>query len=533
MRGVCRLDPGVDCALLFRSIKNGSKKQWIVSERSVSKPKASTRNIAWEGLLKTPGLADASLQSTLKINLAQAVLDGIIPEGARLPSTRSLASTLGVARVTVTLAYEALQDQGLLVVRERSGHYVSDGVLDPQKVADSEKTPQRSEPAWPAFFAHPLLGKSGSRNDRPRHGAQYSFLEGGVDKDLFPFAAWRECSRLAQSTRNHEHWTSDLIEADDPFLLEQLCNRVLPRRGIIARPEEILITMGSQMGTYLVSQILVQPNTTVAFEEPGSIESRNIFAHRGARMIPLLVDDHGAVPLEELPKLSCIYCTPGNQSPTGAILSMDRRHALLELAHQSESLIIEDDHESETTFYEEVLPALKAMDRSGHVIFISSFSNVLAPGLRLGYIVAHPSVIERARQLRRMILRHPPGNNQRALALFIAHGHYEQILRQQRVSLRNRAESISKSLRQYRPDWDFREPRGGSALWIKGPEHLNMSRIKLQARERGVLIESGGGYFHSSQQPSNFARLHYSSIDLKMIDPGIQTLAKLVDRLYR
>jgi GntR family transcriptional regulator/MocR family aminotransferase len=151
----------------------------------------------------------------------------------------------------------------------------------------------------------------------------------------------------------------------------------------------------------------------------------------------------------------------------------------------------------------------------------------------VGYIVADRLLIERARHLRRLILRHTPNNNQRTLALFIAHGHYERLLRRHRESLQMRAAVLAQALRQYLPAWSFTEPAGGSALWVKAPKGTDMAAIELAARKKGVLIESGGAFFHNAEPAKEFARLAYSTIPVELIEPGIRVLAQVVRRQGR
>lgn len=486
----------------------------------------------WQQLLEPGGSehANPSLQSTLKMNLAQAMLDGRIPAGTRLPSTRSLAATLNVARVTVALTYEALTAQGFIAVRERSGHFVVEGLRDRQALA--QVTPRRPArpPAWSAHLVP--LPREEKWLEKPRNWQKYRypFVYGQMDSKLFPLAEWRECSRLAQATPESASWAADAIDRDDTFLIDQLCKRVLPRRGIEVTPEQVLITVGSQMGAYLLSELLVRRGTTVAYEDPGYMDGSNIFLRRGARILPMPVDGEGAIPPADLPRLSCIYCTPSHQCPTGATLSMERRVEFLDLAQRHRSLIIEDDYDAETQFAGTSLPALKAMDPSGYTIYLSSLSKFFAPGLRIGYIVADAELIERARHLRRLILRHTPGNNQRALALFIAHGHYDRLLTKHSESLRARAAVIAEALGRYIPSWKFVTPVGGSALWVEAPKGTDMAAVALQARKKGVLIESGGPFFRSVDPPMNFARLAYSSIPIELIEPGIRMLAQVVRR---
>lgn len=482
----------------------------------------------WRTLLQDSERAGPSLQGTLRVNLAEAILEARIPEGTRLPSTRVLASLLKVARITVSLVYDALEAEGLIVVRERSGHYVAKRSRDEWELANREASQPVERPVWASHL--PALPLGEKRLEKPRQWQKYRFpfVYGKVDQELFPLADWRECSRLAQATPDSGHWSCDAFDGDDRFLIEQLCSNLLPKRGIAASPDEVLITMGSQMGAFLLSELLVRPGTTVAHEDPGYTEARNLFLRRGANILPMEVDEQGAIPPTAIAAFSAIYLTPSHQCPTGATLTAERRLAFLNLVRRHQSLIIEDDYDGQAQFRNPPVPALKALDASGHVVHLGSFSKVFAPGLRMGYMVADRALIERARHLRRLIIRHTPGNNQRALALFLSRGHYERLAVRYRVLLQERAQELSEAVRRYLPAWQFREPEGGSALWIQGPSGSNMADVQMEARKKGVLLESGESFFHAAQPPRQFARLAYSAIDRKLIEPGIRLLAQVM-----
>ncbi len=515
-----RLQDPTDLPLVQGLNSNAKSKEEQVSRES-------QQEISWRVLLHDSDRGSSSLQGTLRTNLADAILEGRIPESTRLPSTRALSSLLKVARITVSMVYDALEAQGLIVVRERSGHYVAKRSPDRQELAKRESSETAARPVWASHL--PALPPGEKRLEKPRHWQKYRypFVYGQVDQELFPLPDWRECSRLAQATPGSGHWSSDAFDGDDRFLIEQLCTNVLPKRGIAASPDEVLITMGSQMGAFLLSELLVQRGTTVALEDPGYTEARNLFLRREANILPMSVDESGAIPPTDIAPLSAIYLTPSHQCPTGATLTIQRRLAFLNLARRNQSLIIEDDYDAQAHFGNPHPSTLKAMDASGHVIHLGSFSKVFAPGLRIGYMVADRELIARARHLRRLIIRHTPGNNQRALALFLARGHYDRLLVRYRDLLQIRARGLAEAVRRYLPTWGFREPEGGSALWIQAPAESNMTALKLQARRKGILIESGDSFFHAAHPPQQFARLAYSTIDRNLIEPGIRLLAQV------
>jgi GntR family transcriptional regulator/MocR family aminotransferase len=484
----------------------------------------------WGQLLPKASRKDQTLQRGLRMNLVQAIIDGRITTGTRLPSTRELAGMLGIARVTVALTYERLVAEGYLAPRDRQGYFVCPVTshAGPLQTVSANEPPAQLIPSWPERFATHHAHEKWLEKPRDWRNYQYPFVYGQPDPKLFPLAQWRECSRVAQGIPDSSHWSADAIDVDDPMLIAEIQNRVLTKRGIVARPEEILITMGTQMALYLIAEIFMVSGTPVAIEDPGYMDARNILLRRQAKLVCVAVDDAGVVPGESLKQCAYMYCTPSHQCPTGVTLTTERRLKLLELAGANDSIIIEDDYDAETQFVGQPSPALKAIDRSGRVIYIGSFSKILSPGLRIGYLVADRAVIEQARRLRRLIVRHPPINNQRALAIFISHGYYDRLLADNRLSLQTRAAAITESLRQFLPDWKFREPLGGSALWLQAPDSVRMPRVELAARRRGVVIEGGAAFFHSLDPPTNYVRVAYSSIPLANIRPGIETLASVV-----
>lgn len=201
------------------------------SEDDQAKSPSESKEIPWSKLLDVSDSTRPSLQGKLRDNLAEAILEGHIPEGTRLPSTRVLASLLKVARITVAMAYDALEVQGLIVVRERSGHFVAKRLRIDQELAGDKSSQPLEGPPWASYF--PALPEGEKRLEKPRQWYKYRFpfVYGKVDQELFPLADWRECSRLAQATPDSGHWSYDAFDGDDRFLIEQLCSNVLPKRA--------------------------------------------------------------------------------------------------------------------------------------------------------------------------------------------------------------------------------------------------------------------------------------------------------------
>ena len=352
-------------------------------------------------LFNLPSDGAGSLQSRIRRMVIGAILDGQLPEDSPLPSCRALAKQLGVARNTVVIAYQGLVDEGYVVARERSGFYV-DGEI---RAETPRGAAVRAAPGGPTVD---WVGRFAARPSSHRNIAKpldwqrypYPFIYGEVDPGLFPLTAWRECSRQALSRSAVKDWTHDQFAEDDPMLVEEIRTRVLPRRGVRAAANEILITLGAQHALYLLATLLIGDTTTVGIEEPGYVDAHNICRLRGARLKPLAVDADGLVVDRALDACDYVYVTPSHQSPTTVTMPLERRAALLERAATENVVVIEDDYEPEANYVSDPTTALKSLDTQGRVIHIGSFSKALAPGLRLGYMVADPALIAEARALR-------------------------------------------------------------------------------------------------------------------------------------
>ena len=483
----------------------------------------------WGQLFALAPQDEAPLQMQIRRRLVAAILDGTLGAATRLPSSRALARQLGVARNTVSAAYQQLADDRFIEARPRSGFVVAAGRGRPHTM------PQNTPPAAVPDAGPSWRSRVGARYSSLRHISKppdwhrypYQFIYGQPDPALFPTADWRECSRAALAVLSIRDWSSDMIDGDDAALIEQLQRRLLPQRGIFVAADQIMITVGSQHALYMLAELLVAANSVVAIEDPGYPDARNIFLLRGAALRPLPVET-GGIAMERLRGCTLVYLTPSHQCPTSSTMRIIDRQALIEAAQREDTLIIEDDYECELRFDGVPVPALKSLDKSNRVIYLGSLSKTLAPGLRIGYIVAAPELIAEARVLRRLMLRHPPANNQRAAALFISLGHHDALLRRLKANLAEKAATLTDALSKHAPALSFESPRGGSSIWIKGPETLDAPAFARAAQSQGILIERGDLFFHNPPAPCPFFRLGYSSIPTERITEGISKLASLL-----
>lgn len=476
----------------------------------------------------------ATLQAQIREILMAAIARGQLRPGEPVPSTRAMAGRLGVSRNTVTLAYQSLVAEGFLVARERSGFYVDATAADGLAAfAAAEPPPREGALDWRRRFRKALGAERFIQRPADWQHFPFPFIYGQVDHAVFPIAEWRDSVRQAMGRRWLDAWTLDHYAADDPLLLEEIARRLLPRRGIAAEPDQILITIGAQNALYLVTALLVEHETRVVIEDPGYPDLRNMVLLRSGRVTPQPVDDAGLAVDARLAGAELVFCTPSHQSPTTVTMSLERRRALLAAAASHDFVIVEDDYEAETNYMGTPLPALKSLDREGRVIHVGSLSKVLMPGLRLGYIVAERAVIDALRTLRRLMLRHPPGNNQRAAALFIANGHYDVLVRRIHRVYRERWQVMAEALERFLPGWARAPGFGGSSFWLTGPEWLDAEELAARAMEAGVLIEPGVPFFADPAAGRRCFRLGFSSIPAERIPEGIRRLRGVIDSLPR
>ena len=481
-----------------------------------------TSSLMWDRLLVES--ADArSLQMRVRSLLLSAISQKLIQPGSAVPSCREMADTLGVARNTVSLAYDRLVEQGFLVSRSRSGYYVSLEVAAP---AWPQTTIAEVAPDWSRHLAVRPAQQRNIEKPADWQKARYPFLYGQFDPSLFPMAAWRECSREALSLSDMLEWAPDLIDGDDAALIEQVRIRILTRRGVFVQEPEIMITVGAQQALFLLAELLARRGATVGIEDPGYPDARNIFAMKGIHVRTLPIDGDGLVVDDRLKDCSLIVVTPSHQCPTTRTMPLERRLALLDFCRRHDILLIEDDYESEMNGSGQAVPALKSLDRDGRVVYIGSLSKVLAPGLRLGYLVGHGEVMQQARALRRLMVRHPPLNNQRALALFLSLGHYDAFSRSVSAALEVRSAAVSEGLARHLPGFSWNGGQGRSSVWLRGPDGFDSRVLSAAAARHGVLIEPGDIFFaDEAAAPKNFIRLGFASIPVARIEPGLAALA--------
>ena len=467
--------------------------------------------------------AQGTLQAQIQEMIAAGILSGRFRAGEKLPSSRKLAGHLGVSRITVTLAYTELVANDYLTARGRSGFFVSETAPVPPSFAPTQKGQETVD--WSRTLTQVFTGGDTPRKPQDWRSYRYPFIYGQADATLFDHANWRLCALRALGQKDFAAMTGDYFDQDDPLLIEYIARNTLPRRGIIARPEEILITLGAQNALWTVVQLLLQPGRKAAIEDPSYYTLRDQLKHTGCAVDVIGVDKDG-LPHEQIrPDTDVIFTTPSHQSPTTATMPMSRRKALLSRAREIDAIVVEDDYEFEMSFRAQPSPALKSIDADGRVIYIGSFSKSLFPGLRLGYLVGSEPFIRQARALRANVLRHPPGHIQRTVAYFLSLGHYDAQIRRTGKVLQERRAVLEEAILAQGLTPANRSLHGGSSLWMQAPEAVDMTRLGLSLRAKGVIIEPGAAFFSTATRQHHFYRLGYSSIAAERIPQGIAEIA--------
>ncbi|MDH1263817.1 PLP-dependent aminotransferase family protein [Pseudomonas sp. GD03944] len=366
--------------------------------------------------------------------LRERILDGRMASRMRLPASRDLARALGVSRNTVVRAYDQLYAEGFIDGRIGDGTYVAalgEGVpASPERVPVPIPEPLRQRLS--------LYGPG-----TPREGPPLAFRLGLPAMDLFPFDIWARLQAQFWRSANAQQLGYG-NPAGEPRLRELIAAYLRNSRGLRCTPEQVVITSGAQQAISLCTQLLVQSGDGVALESPCYRAAAQAFAVAGARLCGVEVDEDGmdTARLESLSDCRLAYVTPSHQYPTGVTLSLARRLELLDWASRREAWIIEDDYDGEYRYSGSPLAPLASLDQQGRVLYVGTFSKVIFPALRLGYLVVPPVLVKPLAQLRALGMRHSDIGSQMVLADFIAQGHFQRHIRRMRRAARFRRDAL-------------------------------------------------------------------------------------------
>jgi GntR family transcriptional regulator/MocR family aminotransferase len=454
--------------------------------------------------------------------LRQAILAGTFRAGDRLPSTREMAAELGLSRTVVLLAYDQLVAEGFAAGRGGSGTYVSEGLggSRPKKIEASTRL-RLSRYGSAAAGVAASVDFPGRRAIRLRYDFEYG---GRGDVETFPFEMWRRI--LLRHVRNAPVRELDYAGAAGSLALrEAISVHVRRSRAVACDPSQVIIVNGSQQALDLVARVLIERGDQVAMEDPQYQGAREIFRSAGAGLQLVPVDREGLDP-DKLPKSARLaFVTPSHQFPTGAILPLARRLALLAWARRKNAVIVEDDYDGEFHYQGQPLESLQGLDSEGRVIYIGTFSRTVFSALRIGYLIAPKSLVPAFTSAKWLCDRHTATLEQETLAEFIATGMYERHLR--RVRRRNTAnrEALLGAIGKYlggRLEVSGEGAGTHVVLWPRG--QMAEDAVIEKAAAAGVGIYGISGYFLTRSARTGFM-LGYSRMKENEIREGIRRLA--------
>jgi GntR family transcriptional regulator/MocR family aminotransferase len=459
--------------------------------------------------------------------LAADIQRGRLRPGDRLPGSRRLADGLRVHRNTVLAALNELTAEGWLEAKPGRGTFVTRGIVHPRGRPFSGPFPARPRgpaappltlPEVPAAYRPPILP----------HGT-LNLSSGAPDLRLVPAGSIGRAYRRLLARRG-----TDLLGYGDPeghpALRAALAAMLASTRGLPVGPDDVLVTRGSQMALTLAARALLRPGDAVAVEEVGYRPAWEAFRAAGATVVPVAVDGDG-VDVEALARMTgrtrlrAIYVTPHHQYPTTVTLKAARRLALLALARAGRIAIIEDDYDHEFHYDGRPVLPLASADEAGRVVYIGTLSKVLAPGLRIGYLVAPPAVLRNVAAIRSLLDIQGDRATEAAVATLIEDGEVQRHVARARRMYADRREVLARSLRRTFGDGvEFALAPGGMALWV----HLRLAGdVEAWARRsvrHGVSWYTGRRYaFDGTPRP--FARFSFASLDERELAEAVRRLA--------
>lgn len=452
--------------------------------------------------------------------LRAAILKGQLRPGARLPSTRTLARVLGVSRGAVVTAYDDLLAAGYLIGRVGAGTYVSpEFPLTPP--VPSGAPLREGQPRWlRGSFVTPDVAPSATEEN------VIDFRVGQPAVAPLSDAAWKRAwRRVAEDTLPGTYAEA----AGDPELRAEVAAYLRRSRGVVCGPDDVVVTSGTIQGLHLVARAVLAPGDVAAFEEPGYRLARQVLRERGAHILPVPVDEDG-LRVTELPvgegAPPLVYTTPSHQFPLGSRLSLPRRHALLAWAREQDSLIVEDDYDGEFRYDAAPLPALASLEPD-RVVYLGTFSKVLSPALRVGYIVGPPVLRERLIGLKTIADYHTSWPVQRALAFFLRSGDLERHLgRMRRVYARKR-ELLVRELAGAKSVARVGGLEAGFHVHLELDERLNAAEVARQAEKQGVRVSVLSPFYVSDTAPGGLL-LGYGGLEPAQIVRGARVLVEVM-----
>jgi len=482
--------------------------------------------------------SDVPLYHQIESYLRQGILSGSLPAEMRLPACRQLAKDLGVNRATVETAYAKLEADGLVFSRMGSGTYVLP--LNPIPVISKSNRGTRW-PLWQESMQDRNIVSKADMVDEMLFAAGHpnpiSFASGVSDARQFPIEEFRKV--LQTVMRRDQISALEYGERNGYAPLREGIAHILASQGLQTDPENILITAGSQQAIYLALQVLLKPGDVILVEDPTYSVALDLFRALGFQVVGVPVDSQG-MQVEKMEKIlqqhhpRLIYTIPNFHNPTGTCLSSARRRELIVLADRYNIPILEDDFVGDLRYEGHAQPSLKSLDPNGQVIYVSTFSKMLMPGLRVGFIVADGPVFESLLNFKRLSDLATSTLIQRALEAYVNVGRYQVYLRRSSQTFRKRRDIMLESINHYLPSGiSFDEPKGGLFIWLRLPKAASADQLLPIACKEGVSFVPGNYFFVDSASGEEWIRLNFVSQPENDISEGIKRLGGAIRKLNK
>ncbi|MEM8640616.1 MAG: PLP-dependent aminotransferase family protein [Cyanobacteria bacterium P01_G01_bin.54] len=479
--------------------------------------------------------AATPLYQQLAAALRMAVLQKRLKPSQQLPPSRVFAESLGISRVTVTQSYDQLVSEGYLETRRGAGTFVCAQLPETylQTVAIAPETTASTALNQLSRFGTDL--QTDLQTAQPLRGpdpqCQINFRYGNPATELFPLSLWRRLlNRHCQASPVLLDYGAD--GAGYLPLRAAIADYLGRSRAVQCQPEQVIIVNGSQQALDLIARLTLDAGDWVAVEDPGYLGARYCFTGQGANLQPIPVDAEGldVAALRQCPQHPCklLYVTPSHQFPTGVTLSLARRLALLDWAQETGTLIVEDDYDGEYRYGDQPIPALQGLDRNHRVIYVGTFSKILFPALRLGYLVVPPAWISLMSRAKWLCDRHSPLLAQYALTDFLTEGHFERHIRRMRHRYNQRRQVLVQVLKeQFGDRVTILGENAGIHLMVKLTTTLTDEVMIQRAAAVDVGVMSAQGYYLRKPQAGAFI-FGYAQLDEAQIEQGIRALGRVL-----
>lgn len=466
------------------------------------------------------GIGD--LSDRIYRQLREAIVDGRLQHGERLPPTRELALQLKVSRNTVAVAYEHLNAEGFTSSRVGSGTYVAKQSLD-------ETRPRRARAGSTLTF-NPIWNDLHHFGPISMEQLRYDFGVGIPDKNLFPWDVWRRI--VANLLNERLHGSSAYgFPAGHSSLRRAISRQIGVSRSVHAGVDDVLVTHGTQQALDTICRVLLKPNSVVAVEDPGYSPARRLFLSHGAKVELVDVDQEGLV-VDELPDSArIVYTTPSHQFPLGMPMSMGRRRQLIEWAEDHDAVIIEDDYDSEFRFDERSLEPLQSLDPDGRVIYLGTFSKTLSPMLRTGFLIAPQVLRGPLRSAKQLTDWHNETVSQMALAQLIDEGHFARHLRRSNRIYGERHGVTMRTVQDQLSDYLTVLPSsaGIHICAMQRPDSLlDIELVREEALLQGIAVQTLRSFIVRSLDRYGLV-IGFGNIDVEDIEPGIIALRRVFE----